>query len=163
MTTTARGGEAAGRPTIRAAGGVLWRLRGGRLELALVHRPKYDDWTFPKGKLEPGESDFDAAVREVAEETGYQGAVGPYLGTISYERQGRPKVVHYWAVEARGEPDETSPAFRGPQPEVAEVRWLTPDAAATQLSYARDVELLQRFLNQAGAPSTSPASGYGGG
>jgi len=108
----------------------------GGPEVALVHRPKYDDWSFPKGKLDPGESFEDAALREVEEETGLRCAMQDELPSTSYhDRFGRPKLVRYWRmVPLEGE-------FR-PSREVDELRWLTPDDAAGLLSYPHDLELL---------------------
>jgi 8-oxo-dGTP pyrophosphatase MutT (NUDIX family) len=123
---------------VEAAGGVVWR-RGddGRVEVLLVHRPKYDDWTLPKGKLDAGERYQDAARREVEEETGVRGALGEELPTTSYtDRHGRPKVVRYWAIEAEGGD------FR-PNREVDEVRWLPAEDAIAALSYDHDGEVVK--------------------
>ncbi len=85
---------------ILAAGGVLWRPAGDSFEILLIHRPRYDDWTLPKGKVEAGDADLAAtAQREVWEETGLRGRMGADLGEIHYEVKGRPKVVRYWAME----------------------------------------------------------------
>lgn len=130
---------------VRAAGGVVVRPgAGGRPEVLVVHRPKYADWSFPKGKLDPGESEAEAALREVAEETGYVCALGAELGTVSYEDpRGRPKTVRYWRMDVvRG-------SFR-PNHEVDQVRWLTPDAAVDRLSYERDREILAWALANPG-------------
>lgn len=120
---------------IRAAGGVVWRLRGaggGGPEVLVVHRPKYDDWTLPKGKAEPGESDEDCALREVEEETGLRCILGEHLGDSSYvDRYGRPKVAQYWAMRP------VSGSFE-PNAEVDEVRWLPVGDALDLLSYDRD-------------------------
>jgi 8-oxo-dGTP diphosphatase len=118
---------------IRAAGGVV--ARDG--DVLLVHRPKYDDWTFPKGKAEPGESDEDCALREVEEETGLRCALGRELPSVSYlDRHGRPKRARYWLMT----PLEGS--FT-PTPEVDRLDWLAPAAAAARLTYERDQEVLQ--------------------
>jgi 8-oxo-dGTP pyrophosphatase MutT (NUDIX family) len=114
---------------IRAAGGIVTR-DGGVLR---VHRPKYDDWTFPKGKLEPGESWEDAALREVAEETGLVCELGEEVGRTNYEVRGEPKEVRYFGMSAAGEPYA--------QNEVDEVRWVPLDAAADLLSHVYDREL----------------------
>ena len=107
--------------TIRAAGGVLWREQDGQLLVALVHRPKYDDWSLPKGKLEPGEPDVVGAVREVCEETGFAVTAGRSLGSSSYRvlDSGRDvaKTVRWWSMRA------TAGAFV-PNAEVDELRWL---------------------------------------
>ena len=128
---------------VRAAGGVVWRparVAGGRL-YAVVHRPEYDDWSLPKGKVNPGEELEAAALREVAEETGVEGRLGRALGTTSYvDRKGRPKIVYYWLIQAgRGG------AFV-PNEEVDEVRWLPIAAALELLSYDRDRTLLGSLI-----------------
>jgi 8-oxo-dGTP diphosphatase len=108
------------------------------LEVALVHRPRYDDWSLPKGKLEPGESVPGAAVREVAEETGHRARLGVRLGEVSYQVPDGAKVVHYWAAEALD-------GRFVPSAEVDQLRWLSPEAAAEALSYRRDLDVLSRF------------------
>ncbi len=126
---------------VQAAGGVVWRLSpaSGETEVLLVHRPKYDDWTLPKGKLTPGETHEQGAVREVAEETGLAVAVGRELATSSYyDAEGRPKVVRYWAMEPVGG------AF-APNREVDEARWAPLSEAAALLSYDRDRAVLASF------------------
>jgi 8-oxo-dGTP diphosphatase len=115
---------------IQAAGGVV--LRDGRV--AVVHRPRYDDWSLPKGKLDPGESFEDAALREVEEETGLRCRLVRELPAVEYEVRGRPKLVRYWAMEVEDE------APFEPNEEVDEVRWLEPDEALALLSYDRDRE-----------------------
>jgi 8-oxo-dGTP diphosphatase len=117
---------------VRAAGGVL--VRGPHV--LLVHRPKYDDWTFPKGKCEPGETDEDCAVREVWEETGLRAELGAELPSTHYiDSRGRAKRVRWWRME----PIDGEFA---PTDEVDEIRWLTPEEAAARLSYDRDLALL---------------------
>lgn len=134
------GEDADGEEVVKAAGGVVWR-RGstGETEILLVHRPKYDDWSLPKGKLTPGESHEDGARREVAEETGLDVALGPELATTSYrDSGGRPKVVRYWAMEpVAGE-------FRANR-EVDEARWAPVAEAAALLSYDRDRDVVASF------------------
>ncbi len=115
--------------------------------IALVHRPRYDDWTFPKGKLQPGETDEQTAIREVEEETGLRCELGLDLGTVEYrDGEGRPKIVRYWAME----PGDG--AFT-PGDEVDELRWLAPDEIAPALSYDHDRELLETYLRMAGEAS----------
>jgi 8-oxo-dGTP pyrophosphatase MutT (NUDIX family) len=133
---------------VRAAGAVLWR-GGDEPEVALIHRPKYDDWSFPKGKLKAGEHVLRAAVREVEEETGIVPRLGRRLPTSSYPaREGGTKRVDYWA--ARG---ESGVPFE-PNDEVDRLTWLTIPAAARRLSYSHDVDLLREF--EAGPRVTWP-------
>jgi 8-oxo-dGTP pyrophosphatase MutT (NUDIX family) len=124
--------------TIEAAGGVLWRQRGDEREFAVIHRPKYDDWTLPKGKLDPGESHEQAAVREVAEETGFSAELGPDLGETVYKHNARPKRVRYWGMRA------LAGRFQA-NSEVDDVRWLPLDDARNILTYSRDRVVLDRF------------------
>ncbi|WP_329281178.1 NUDIX hydrolase [Streptomyces sp. NBC_00691] len=125
------------RDHVRAAGCVLWRpaLSGHGIEIALVHRPKYDDWSHPKGKRKRGESAEDCALREVEEETGQQCALGLRLPTARYTVDGRPKEVEYWAARALG-------GVFTPSREVDRVVWLPPSAARLRLTQPRDRELL---------------------
>jgi 8-oxo-dGTP diphosphatase len=124
---------------VLAAGGIPWRRVEGGLEVLLVHRPKYDDWSFPKGKLDDGESAEDGALREVREETGLRCGLGPELATVAYEDgRGRPKQVRYWALEPRD--GEFVPGT-----EVDEIRWVPPAQAAALLTYDHDRDLLDAF------------------
>lgn len=136
-------------PRVRAAGGVVWReavvadddgeTRPG-VEIVVVHRPRYDDWSFPKGKLDKGETFEQAAVREVTEETGLVCELGRELPSTEYvDGKGRPKIVRYWAMRVVGvEP-------WAPGDEVDQRRWVTLDAAAAMLTYAHDRDLLDRL------------------
>jgi 8-oxo-dGTP diphosphatase len=118
---------------VRAAGGVI--VRDGRV--VLVHRPKYDDWALPKGKLEEGESWEDAALREVWEETRIRGALREELSPVEYtDPKGRPKTVRYWRMDALEEGDFT------PNSEIDDLLWLTPDEALERLTYDHDRELV---------------------
>jgi 8-oxo-dGTP pyrophosphatase MutT (NUDIX family) len=132
---------------IRAAGGVLWRQADGSgVEIAIIHRPKYDDWTLPKGKLADGEDFVEAALREVFEETGYRVRLGAALGEVGYTKTNsdgvpRPKVVRYWAMEA------LSGEF-APNKEVDELRWQSIDGAADVLTRDSDREILKRFREE---------------
>ncbi|WP_330293741.1 NUDIX hydrolase [Streptomyces sp. NBC_00576] len=123
-----------------AAGCVLWRRSpvDGGLEICLVHRPKYDDWSHPKGRLKRDEETLVAALREVKEETGYEAAPGAPLTTSHYEANGRPKQVSYWAAEA------TSGAF-APNDEVDRILWLPSAAARERLTQPRDKDLIDEL------------------
>jgi len=125
---------------VRAAGGVVWRCgKDGDLEVLLVHRPKYDDWTLPKGKLDDGESAEEAALREVEEETGLQVELRDELPPTDYhDRYGRPKNVRYWVM------DVTGGEFH-PNKEVDEVSWLLVEDAKRELTYPRYREVLDAF------------------
>ena len=133
-------------PVIPAGGGVVWRNDGdGRnLQVALVHRPRYDDWTLPKGKLIDGEYPLLGAVREVAEETGARVAVGRRLLTVSYPIEQNTKRVSYWSMRYLSGEHE-------PGSEVDDIRWLDPASAADALSYAQDRQVLQEFQSKPAA------------
>ena len=121
-----------------AAGGVVWRKVAADFEVLLVHRPRYDDWSLPKGKLDEGESFEDAAVREVKEETGLRCELGDYLGETTYrDRKDREKLVRYWAMKA-GSGDFS------PNDEVDQVRWVPVEEAAELLTYGFDREMVER-------------------
>jgi 8-oxo-dGTP diphosphatase len=125
---------------IEAAGGVVRRADG---RIAVVHRPRYDDWSLPKGKLDPGEGWEQAALREVEEEVGLRCRLGEELPHAAYtDHKGRAKVVRYWLMEP-----EDDAAFE-PNEEVDEMRWLARDAAATVLSYTHDAELVRAALDR---------------
>ncbi len=132
---------------VRAAGGVVVR-RPGRLPLRprqvlLVHRPKYDDWTFPKGKQDKGESDEETALREVAEETGFECSLGTDLGTVRYrDSMGRDKIVHYWAMAL---PNNERGDHFVPNREVDEIVWLAVQHADRLLTYEHDRVLIERL------------------
>lgn len=118
---------------VRAAGGIV--ARDG--EVVLVHRPAYDDWTFPKGKAEENETDEDCALREVHEETGLRCRLGDELHSTEYvDSRGRPKRVRWWRMEPL-----TDDGF-APNDEIDEVRWVAPAEAAQLLTYGRDHVLL---------------------
>lgn len=126
-------------PEIRAAGAVLGRWNGAVREVALVHRPRYDDWSLPKGKQDPGEHPLRTAVREVTEETGTVPRLGPRLPTVSYPTARGPKRVDYWAAEAA----EEGP-FR-PDDEVDALKWTPLPEAFGMLSYPHDAEVLHAY------------------
>ena len=122
---------------VRAAGGLVCRTaEDGAVELVLVHRPAYDDWAFPKGKLHRGESEEEAAVREVEEETGLRCRLGRELGISRYhDSRGRPKTVRYWQMAPVG-------GALAPANEVDDARWVSLADAPALLTYPRDLELL---------------------
>jgi 8-oxo-dGTP diphosphatase len=116
-------------PRIQAAGAVLWRKSDiSQLEIAVIHRPRYDDWSLPKGKVESGESHISAGYREIQEETGYESTFGPEIGTVVYTLEGAPKEVRYWAAAATIKTGTPNPQ------EVDEVLWLAPKKAKEKLS-----------------------------
>jgi 8-oxo-dGTP diphosphatase len=122
---------------VRAAGGVV--LRDGAV--LLVHRPEYDDWTFPKGKLDPGESWEDAARREVEEETGLDCEPGKEVGRSFYtDSRGRSKEVRYYRMKPGGEAEARN--------EIDEVRWVSLEDAPSVLSYARDRDLVTQVTSE---------------
>jgi 8-oxo-dGTP diphosphatase len=133
--------------TVRAAGGVLWRQGESGPEVAVVHRPRYDDWSLPKGKLDDDEPHLSAAIREIREETGYDGVAGVRLGSTSYDVSvdGRrvPKVVQWWSVQATG-------GGFAPGREVDELRWLRPAQARALLG---DDGVLARWCSLPLAPA----------
>lgn len=137
---------------IRAGGGVVWRHAAATaagdpgVEVAVIHRPRYDDWSLPKGKLAGGESDLEGAVREVLEETGFHVRVGRPLGETRYDKAGptgtRPKVVRWWAMQAE------EGAF-SPTREVDRLEWLSLADASDRLTRSTDREVLERFARGA--------------
>jgi 8-oxo-dGTP diphosphatase len=131
-----------GRPDIRAAGGVVVRSGENAREVAVIHRPKYMDWSLPKGKLEPGEDWLEAALREVEEETGYRCKASIELPRVSYlDRKGRRKLVRYWLM---------TPLEGGFEPhgEVDELRWVGRQTAEELLTYPHDRELVEKALRR---------------
>jgi 8-oxo-dGTP diphosphatase len=140
------GGARAPASPIEAGGGLVWRAGPRGAELAVIHRGRHGDWTLPKGKREPGETLEQTAVREVAEETGCRAVLGPKAGVVRYAVDGRPKEVHFWHMRV-----ERAGALSDPA-EVAEVRWLAPEAALRRLTHAGEVELLGRSPPPAGYP-----------
>lgn len=130
---------------IRAAGGVLERSRpDGTLEIAVVHRPAYDDWTLPKGKLQMGEREEHTALREVEEETGMRCRIERALGTTKYrDHRDRPKVVHYWVMRALD-------GHFQPTKEVDALEWVTIPAAMDLLSYDHDRALIEALADRSG-------------
>ncbi len=130
------------RTSVRAAGGIIWRptREPDAIELLLVHRPRYDDWTFPKGKLKHGESLLSAAVREVTEETGQSVIVGHRMPSVRYATVDGPKEVTYWVMQPSG-------GEFHPNDEVDEIRWVSLACAVNTLSYAHDRRLVDELVD----------------
>ena len=128
-------------PLIQAAGAVLWRKSDKlKLEIAIIHRPRYNDWSLPKGKVESGESHISAGYREIQEETGYESTFGPEIGTVVYKLEGAPKEVRYWAAAATVKTGTPNPQ------EVDEVLWLEPMKAKEKLTNKDDRAIVDFFL-----------------
>lgn len=144
--------KASRRPPVLAAGALVWRLKNDKLQVLVVHRPHYDDWSFPKGKAEPGESMVLTAIREVAEETGRQIVLGRYLGKARRRLvSGRKKRTLYWAAQVLPEagPGEGLRAAVKPasKREIDKVRWWKAEKAARKLTHADDKRLLARLVD----------------
>lgn len=143
---------------VRAAGGLVWRpLVGGAaddFEVIVVHRPRYDDWSLPKGKHEPGEDDAACALREVEEETGLRCVIERALGSDQYQdRNGRPKQVTWFLMRPVDEAEPHQAATDAVVPEVDEVRWMSADDALILLSYEHDRLLVAGFDPSANPPT----------
>lgn len=140
---SATGGVAGAPATVLAAGTVLWRPGRGGPEIAVVHRPKYDDWSLPKGKVDPGEHPAVTAVRETREETGFRGSLGRFLGDVRYGVRGEaglvPKVVSYWAMEA------VAGDFL-PNAEVDRLQWMAAEEGLAVLSRPDDRAPVRELL-----------------
>jgi 8-oxo-dGTP pyrophosphatase MutT (NUDIX family) len=122
---------------IQAAGGIVWIEEDSEKKIAVVHRHKHNDWSLPKGKVDPGENWKKAALREVLEETGCVSKIKKFAGSISYLLDGKPKVVLFWHMEVKSiDPEKMNG-------EVDEVRWLTVDQATELLDYPDEIELIQ--------------------
>jgi 8-oxo-(d)GTP phosphatase len=150
----ARGGKKLGGRTIpiAAAGGLLWKSTSKGLKIALVHRPRYDDWTLPKGKLNPGESWLEAALREVKEETGYDVRVLGFAGAVAYQTEKASKIVRFWNMTVSGEVQsgvDTS--------EVSEVAWLSPPEAIDRLSYPLEKAVVEAWESAIARPKAPVA------
>jgi len=131
---------------VRASGGVVYRYGERGLEFLVVHRPRYDDWSLPKGKLDAGESWESAAVREVEEETGLRCALGAELTATGYrDNKERFKVVRYWLMEATGD----GPGFE-PDDEVDTLKWVEAWRAPGALTYPRDADLVREAIRRLG-------------
>ena len=125
---------------IQGAGVVLWRVSKKVTEIALVHRPKYDDWSLPKGKVEVGETHLACAAREASEETGFEVVLGPEIGTAKYLAEGTPKEVRYWSARAIGESNGPSDTH-----EVDKVIWLSVAEAKKKVSVEDDRDVIKFF------------------
>ena len=139
------------KPVVRAAGGVVIRHGERGPEVAVVHRPRYGDWSLPKGKRDPGETDEQCAVREVEEETGLRCALGRELLPTRYvDRRGRPKVVRYWEMKVLA-----SRPFLA-NDEIDELEWVSVDEAVRRLSYPYDAEVVSnvRLPFTSGSPTS---------
>ncbi|CAB4783320.1 MAG: NUDIX domain-containing protein [Actinobacteria bacterium] len=127
---------------VRAAGGVVLREVDGKTQVVVVHRPRYNDWSLPKGKSEAGETDEETAVREVEEETGWRAEIESTLPSFEYtDQKGRPKIVIWFLMRATVESGFT------PDEEVDEVRWLPFDEADQLLTYGMDRDLLSGVVS----------------
>ena len=135
---------------VHAAGAICWREEDGKLLVAIIHRSRYKDWSWPKGKVDPGESLPEAAVREIREETGLRVRLGVPLGVQKYMLQnGAEKVVHYWAARVTNEALKKS-TFK-PDDEVEKIDWKTPEQARELLTYSHDGEILDKLLEYVSA------------
>ena len=145
-----------------AAGALVWRIRDGELQVLAVHRPRYNDWSWPKGKLDPGESIAECAVREVAEETGKQIALGQPLPTLRYPVGEKQKVVKYWAaavLPAGSKAIAARPRFKpAAKHEIDRMRWLTVEKAQEIITFPDDLRPLDALAeaHRAGRLDTRP-------
>ncbi len=134
---------------IRAAGALLWReIAAGEIEIALVHRPRYDDWSLPKGKIDENETALACAYREVFEETGIKARFTRQLGAVEYEDNGAQKRVKYWVAQALGASDFVA------NEEVDQLRWLKPTDSIELATHQSDKEMIERFLEIEGPTDT---------
>jgi len=145
--------SASGSRVVYAGGGVLWRPGSdeNRPEIALIHRARYDDWSLPKGKVDPGEVEPVTAVREIDEETGVRAVLGRRLVQVSYPVDNATKKVRYWAARAVADP---TPELFTPNDEVDDLQWLSVTEAMTALSYHHDRKVLRRFTKHPADTST---------
>jgi 8-oxo-dGTP diphosphatase len=136
---------------VRAAGGLVWRQAPGGWQIALIHRPKYDDWSLPKGKLKAGEGWQAAAKREVVEETGCPVTVLGFAGSLGYPVEGKPKVVLFWHMRIEGECE-----FRANR-EIDGLEWLPAQQALERLQYPFEKAFLRQHLQGPEAPEAAKA------
>lgn len=132
---------------IFAAGGLLWREVPNGLQLLIVHRKRYDDWSLPKGKLDQGELWQQAALREVKEETNLEAKIDSFAGVVAYHHKTRPKVVLFWNMTPLKRVEDVQPVS-DTEPEVDEMRWLDVDTALEKLSYPGEVALVRSNREQ---------------
>ena len=132
---------------IQAAGGLVWREVDGDRQIALVHRARYDDWSFPKGVVEKGETWEAAALREVGEETGCKAELADFAGCTCYQMLGQPKIVLYWQMVALEEHAYTM------HKEVDQLLWVSPGEALELMSYDREKALLRAILEDDQSPT----------
>ncbi len=129
------------RAAVNAAGAIIWRWHHDQVQVLIIHRPRYDDWSWPKGKQDPGETLPETAIREIREEVGLNVTLGAPLAVTAYEVKGKPKEVYYWAAEAPA--GQKAVADEG---EVDELRWVTPKQARTMLTNTTDKEPLDALM-----------------
>jgi 8-oxo-dGTP diphosphatase len=127
---------------IEAAGGVIWRKASSGIKIAIIHRHRYDDWSLPKGKREPGESWQETALREAQEETGCPVKLGAFVGSTTYTVNTRPKVVLFWLMRTTNKKD----CKLEPNNEVDRVKWVSPDRAQKLLTYKDERAILRKAI-----------------
>ena len=130
------------KPAILAAGTVIWRKNRGEVEVALVHRPRYDDWSLPKGKLDNGEELINCAYRETLEETGFDTHFGPFVGSVEYFTPEGLKQVSYWAAQLK-----VAESLFIANSEVDQLQWLPIEAAIETVTQDTDGEILTKFID----------------
>jgi len=138
---------------IRAAGGLVWRVKGDQYEIVIIHRPRYDDWTLPKGKLKEDERWEEAAVREVWEETGYGVEIVSFANALFYYVSERPKIVLFWNMKVKGEISQSHPASDSPD-EGDQVKWLSLEEALACMTHEDEKELLMSEFKRRPSLST---------
>lgn len=134
---------------VKASGGVIFRSHDGAIEVLIVHRPRYDDWSLPKGKRDDGETDEACAIREILEETGLTVDLGEELPSAEYiDHKGRPKLVKYWMMTISDACEMIEADTFVSNDEVDVVRWVTQEAAANILSYPHDLVVLRAGVDR---------------
>ncbi len=151
-TSGTSGRQTSGDPAVEAAGGVVLRTAGDDeqdVEVLVIHRVRYDDWSLPKGKLDPGEDAATAAVREVEEETGVRAELGGALDSVTYEVPAGPKLVHWFRMRPLG----GDPSERAADGEVDVARWIPVTEAPSLLTYGHDLHVLAQALDDSEDPT----------